>query len=289
MKHKIFFAILLLTFLFPGVQPLRAYSYNELNQQIQAIYEKIQYLTTLLSNLKPQKEITAGSYLAINLSDNSIFLEKDINKPYPIASVTKLMNAVVAFENIDAKQKITLTEEMLKPLGYSPSLFKGLNVSAENLLKASLIQSTNDAAQALTYFLENKKFLDLMNKKAKELGMANTSFYDAHGLNPSNKSTASDLVKLLTYIYKNHPEILTITKDNNFRLPDITGKLLKFANLNNFYNLSEFIGGKSGYLPEAKETFASIFEIKGKPTAVVLLYSKSYKSDTSKIIDLLKL
>jgi len=198
------------------------------------------------------------------------------------------MNSVIAVENIELKQTITLNEEMLKPIGYSPSLFKGLKVSAENLLKASLIQSTNDAAQSLAYFLEEGKFLDLMNKKAKELNMANTSYCDPHGLNPLNQSTASDLAKLLAYIYKNHPEILTITKDNNFWLPNQLGRLLKFANLNNFYNFPEFIGGKSGYLPEAKQTFASLFNINGKPVAIVVLYSKNYKTDTSKILELVK-
>ena len=124
---------------------------------------------------------------------------------------------------------------MLKPQGYSPSLYLGLSVSAENLLKAILIQSTNDAAEALSYFIGKEEFLALMNQKAKELNMINTVFYDPHGLNPANRSTAQDLIKLLTYIYKNHPEILDISRNNNFWLPDSTGKLLKFRNLNAFY------------------------------------------------------
>lgn len=284
MKNKIIFIVLLFSFF--SFKPVEAFSFAELNRQIQAIYEKIQQLKLSFANLGPR--INAQSYLVASISDNSVILEKNINNPHTIASITKLMNAVVAFENIDTEKKITLTEEMLKPLGYSPSLFKGLNVSAQNLLKASLIQSTNDASQSLTYFLKDKNFLELMNQKAKELGMANTCFYDVHGLNPSNKSTASDLLKLLKYIYANHPEILDITKNNDFWLPNQTGRLLKFANLNSFYNLSEFIGGKSGYLPEAKETFASLFNVNGKPIAVILLYSDNKKTDTLEILEWLK-
>jgi len=198
------------------------------------------------------------------------------------------MTATIATENINLNKTITLQQEMLTPLGYSPSLYLGLNVSAQNLIKASLIQSTNDAAFSLTYFLESGKFLNLMNQKAKELGMINTVFYDPHGLSPTNNSTASDLTKLLTYIYKNHPEILTITKDNNFWLPDQSGRLLRFKNVNNFYDFPEFIGGKTGYIPEAKQTIAGIFIINGKPKAVVLLYSNNRQNDILSILNPIK-
>lgn len=294
MQYKIFFllfCILLLAFSPITPKTVEASDRSErikLIQQIQVLQQKIQHLQALILSLRLQQKITAASYLAINLSHNSIVLEKNANQPYPIASITKLMNAVVAFENIDTDQTIILTEKMLEPLGYSPSLFLGLNVSAKNLLQASLIQSTNDASESLTYFLGKGKFLDLMNQKAKELGMSDTVFFDAHGLNPANRSTATDIAKLLTYIHKNHTEILGITKNNNFWLPDPTGKLLKFQNVNNFYDLPEFIGGKTGYLPEAKQTSALLFNISKEPIAIILLYSSNRQSDTFKIIDQLK-
>ena len=294
MKHKIFFIlfnILLLVFLFSGVKTVEASDQTEIDrlvQQIQILQKEIQRLKALISKFKLEKEITAESYLAVNLSDNSVVFEKNVNRLYPIASITKLMTAVVAFGNIDINQTITLTEKMLEPLGYSPSLFWGLNVSAKNLLRASLIQSTNDAAESLTYFLEKGKFLALMNQKAKELDMVNTFFYDSHGLNPSNRSTVPDIAKLLTYIYENHPEILNITKDDNFWLPNQRGRLLKFKNVNNFYQIPEFIGGKTGYLPEAKQTLASLFNLNEEPITIILLYSKNRQTDILKILNWFK-
>lgn len=294
MKHKIFFIlfnILLLVFLFSGVKTVEASVQTErdrLIQQIQILQKEIQRVKALISKFKLEKEITAESYLAVNLSDNSVVFKKNIDRLYPIASITKLMSAVVAFENIDINQTITLTEKMLEPLGYSPSLFWGLNVSAKNLLRASLVQSTNDAAESLTYFLEKGKFLALMNQKAKELDMVNTFFYDSHGLNPSNRSTAPDIAKLLIYIYENHPEILNITKDDNFWLPNQAGRLLKFKNVNNFYQIPEFIGGKTGYLPEAKQTLASLFNLNEEPIAIILLYSKNRQTDILKILNWFK-
>ena len=294
MKYKIFllpFFVLLFVFSPLNSKTVQALNQTErvrLLQQIEILKQEFGLLQTLLSNLRLQQEIIAPSYLAVNLSDNSVVLEKKPNQTYPIASITKLMTAVIALENIDRKQTITLTKKMLEPFGHSPALFLGLKVSAENLLKASLIQSTNDAPESLAYFLGKEKFLTFMNQKAKKLEMTNTVFYDVSGLNSANHSTAQDLAKLLLYIYKNHPEILSITKDNNFWLPDSTGRLLKFQNVNNFYYFPSFIGGKTGYLPEAKQTLASIFNVNEKPIAIIVLSSANRQADTFTILRKLK-
>lgn len=292
MKHKILL-VLFSAILFFSLHASNIYAVNEANyfalqQQIQAVQEKIKYLQSLIASSQLQNEVESGSYLVMDLSNNSIVSQKNINQTYPIASITKLMNAVIVSENVDFNQTITLTKDMLSPGGYSPSLFLHLRVSVKNLLWASLIQSTNDAAQSLTYSIGNEQFIKLMNQKANDLGMQNTFFYDAHGLNPQNHSTATDLAKLITYIYKSHPNILHITKDNDFWLPDSTGKLLKFKNVNNFYKSPDFIGGKTGYLPEAKQSMAAIFNVNGKPMAIVVLYSKNRQTDILKIIDWVK-
>lgn len=285
------FLFIVLTFFLIVPKPVEALTQTQkalLLQQIEILQHEIQLLQSLLSNMRLQEEISAASYLTVSLSDNSVLLSKNANQPYPIASLTKLMTAVIASEHIEKSRTITLIEKTFEPLGSSPSLFLGLNVSAENLLKASLIQSTNDAAEALTYFLGKEKFLNLMNQKAKELGMTNTVFYDAHGLSPANRSSATDLAKLIAYIYQQHPEILGLTRDNNFWLPDAAGRLLKFQNVNNFYPLREFIGGKTGYLPQAKQTLASVFRVNEKPVAIILLYSNNRQADTFTILKRLR-
>jgi len=291
MRKFSLFLFIILTFFLIVPKPVEALTQAEkalLLQQIEILRYEVQLLQSLLLNLQLKQEISAGSYLAVNLSDNSTILEKNANQPYPIASITKLMSALVTSEHIKKNQTITLTEKMLEPLGHSLTLFLGLNISAENLLKASLIQSTNDACEALAYFLGKEKFLDLMNQKAKELGMKNTVFSDVHGLSPTNRSTAADLAKLISYIYKEHPEILHLTRDNNFWLPDSTGRLLKFQNVNNFYPLPEFIGGKTGYLPQAKQTLASVFLVNKKPIAIILLYSDNRQADAFTILNRLR-
>jgi len=234
------------------------------------------------------QKITAPSYMAVDLSTNSVILKKNSTKKYPMASVAKLMSAVISLENIEMSQKITLTEEMFSPPGQSPALFAGLIISAENLLKAALVQSTNDAAESLSYFLGHEKFVRLMNQKAKKLGMKNTVFYDVHGVNAFDRSTASDLVKLTSYINKEHPEIWKMTKDNDFSLPSQEGASMKFLNMNDFSYFDDFVGGKTGYLPQAKETLASVFNVNGKPIAITLLFSKNRTMDIINILQRLK-
>lgn len=290
---KRYIIILLLVFVLCVFQPalVGAVTLN-VAQQIEALKQQILYLQSLLTQAQQQphpqpslQNISSQAYMVMDITSGQVLLEKNSLQQYPIASITKLMNAVVTVENIDQTKTITLTEAILRPTGYSPALFLGATVSAKDLLKASLIQSTNDAANALASFMGTKKFVSYMNQKAGELAMNDTAFYDPHGLNPANHSAAADLAKLLTYIYNNHPELLAIGKDNNFQLPGSTGKLLTFKNVNNFYASPDFIGGKTGYLPEARQTLASLFEIHKKPMAVVVLYSENRYADTRAIID----
>lgn len=234
------------------------------------------------------EEISADSYLVVNINNDSVYSEKNTNKAYSIASVTKLMSAVITTENLKLNKTITITKNMLKPAGHSPSIFLNLKVSAENLLKISLIQSTNDAAESLSYSVGNKKFIKLMNKKAKEIGMKNTVFYDVHGLDPRNKSTAKDLLKLAEYIDTKHHDLWAITKKDDLWLPDPTGKMLKFKNMNIFYDDPSFIGGKTGYIKESKHTLVSLFDIGGETVAIIVLKSANSRKDVNEILDSLK-
>jgi D-alanyl-D-alanine carboxypeptidase len=281
MKTKIFL-LFLACFLFCS-GPAKADSIS-LVRVIEILKQEISLLQLLLSNMQSVSPVSAAAYLAVDLSNNDVLLEKNPNQTYSIASITKLMTSLIALENIDQEEEIVLTKDMLSPLGQSPSLFAGLKIKAGDLIKAALIQSSNDAAESLSYFLGQKKFIKLMNDKAKELDMISTIFYDVHGLNAANVSTVQDLVKLLFYIEKNQPEILNITKSNDFWLPDEDGVNLKFQNVNNFYPLTAFIGGKTGYLVEAKQTLASIFNVQGKQIALVLLYSANRQADVFTIL-----
>jgi len=290
MKLKMFSA-LFLSILLCSAGTARASSHFQqapVARKIEILQQEIRALKDLIFNFNLNQEISADAYTVVDLSSNSTILEKNPVISYPIASVTKLMNAVVTVESIPLSQTVTLTNQMLTPFGSSPCIFTGLKISAGNLLKSALTQSVNDSAEALSYFVGNQKFIGLMNQKAKELGMQNTVYYDATGLNPANQSTAKDLAKLVAYVNQKHPELLSITKDNDFWLPDSKGNFLKFSNENNFYYLPSFVGGKTGYLPEAKQTMASVFQVNGKSYAIIVLHSANRIADIFNILRQLK-
>ena len=261
----------------------------KLQQQIDILNYQIRDLRSLEESSQNKGEVSAGAYIAIDAKTKKVILEKNTDRQYPIASVAKLMNAVITLENINTKINIKLTQSMLKPEGQSPSIFLNSKISVENLLKASLIQSVNDASQALSYAVGIGRFVKLMNKKAKALGMENTIYSDAHGLSENNISTAQDLAKLAVHVYQRQPQILSMTKNDDFWLPDAKGKFLKFKNLNHFYALTNFMGGKTGYTVESKETMVSIFNINGKQVIVVVLHSEDSQTDTLKLVEMAKI
>lgn len=291
MKKKLFsiaFLGLLCAFLPLGNNFAAAQNYAALNPAafIESLKTEISLFKMLLGNLAAkQNAINSPAYIAVDLQSGKTLLSKNSDQIRSIASITKMMNAVVSRENINLDENITLTGDMLSYWGGTPVLFEGLKITARDLLKAALIQSTNDAAEALAYSIGEEKFVALMNQKAKELGMENTVFYDACGMDPKNRSTPADLAKLVAYVYKNHPEILEITKSNDFWLSNESGTWMKFQNVNNFYPLAAFVGGKTGYLVEAKQTIASVFEVDGKPVAIVVLYSTNRQSDVFRILE----
>lgn len=282
MKQKIFLFIFIILFLIDIKSVNSADFLTE--QKIEILKQEISVLQALVKNYNLHQEPIADSYIAVDISNNSVLLQKNINTQFSMASVTKLMTTVISLENIDMNKEIILTEEMLLPQGQTLVLYAGLKIIANDLLKATLIQSSNDSAEALSYFLGKEKFIDLMNKKAKELGMLDTTYYDAHGLSKNNKSTSLDLSKLMSYIYKNHLQVLEITKNNDFWLPDEKGRKLKFVNVNNFYYLGNFLGGKTGYTKEARQSFNSVFNVKGRPIAIVVLHSNNRIADIFSIL-----
>lgn len=269
-RHFLIFVVLIILFIFV---------YNA-EAQVSIFEGQVQDKN---SDIREDLGISAVSFLVKDLKTDEILLAYKENRVLSIASLTKLMGAVVVSEKGDLNKTVVLKPEVLRPYGWSPSLFSYAKVKYIDLLRASLIQSSNDAAYALGRIFKpsgvfsNYVYLASMNKKAKELEMNQTNFVDSYGLNPKNKSTAQDLSKLLAYVLNNHPELFNITKENDFWLPDKKGILRKFLNVNIFSKDERFIGGKTGYIPESNHTFVGIFNIKNEPIGVVVLGSKTRK------------
>ena len=166
-----------------------------------------------------EPEINAESVISLesNLSNaDKILLNKNSQEKLPIASLTKLMTAVIALDNYDLSKNITVDSAADSQDALKLDVKLGDTMPAESFLEIMLVESSNKSAYTLSELMGEQKFVNLMNKKAKDIGMESTYFYDPTGLSAQNVSTANDLAKLAEYILKNYPRIGEISGSKAF-------------------------------------------------------------------------
>lgn len=200
-------------------------------------------------------EINAKSAILFDFRSGKILFENNINKKLPIASLTKLMTAVLVIENINLEDVIKIEKSAIedsKKLGGKNDLYLGEEIKANDLLKILLIKSSNTAAFAFRdHFLKNYN-IDLVNKmniKAKELKMNDTFFTDPAGLDDQNSfSTVQDLLKLVKYSLK-YRYLFDILRTPKTEIFSIDGRLKHtIFNTNKLFGIIfNIIGGKTGF------------------------------------------
>ncbi len=236
-------------------------------------------------------ELSAKSFLVADLNNNYVLLEKGRDESLPVASITKIMTALVAGEYINLEADISVPESAAV-MTSNPRLKKGDIVSAYSLLFPLLMESSNEAAETFAGHLGRDWFISLMNRKAKAIGMEKTEFVDPSGIGEENKSTAADLFNFAKYLYNNRSFVLRISsgslKDSAYGKPSFDG----LENYNLFSGDTDFFGGKIGKTIAAKETFLGVWKLnlsgEERPIAIILLGSDSVYSDAEKVLNWLK-
>lgn len=209
-----------------------------------------------------QEKLEVNANSAIIIADNligskKIVFGKDEEIIFPIASLTKLMTAVVVLENYDLSKKITINQAAVDQEGEQGSLVIGQSLSVRDLLYITLVESSNDSAYALAQDIGVEKFISLMNIKARDLGLKKTYFSDATGLDAGSFSTVSDLASLAAYLIKNYPSDINITSIKEFDIYSDAGVLHhKLQNTNQLLGvIPNIIAGKTGWTIPAKGCF----------------------------------
>ncbi len=217
-------------------------------------------------------QISANNFLAADLGNNFVFLEKNSTATVPIASITKLITAVVATEYINLEKELTVPEAA-KVYTSKSRLKPGEKVSLFDLLHLLLLESSNEAAITIANHLGPKRFVELMNLKAAALGMKNSKFVDSSGKEPENISSAEDLFVLSKYLFNNRSFILKISAGNIKNSAYGQSLYQDLENFNVFQDDPDFIGGKVGQTIEAGQTILSIFEteLNGQKRAIVII------------------
>ena len=226
--------------------------------------------TPITQNLLPYRnwqiedlKIDAEAAISIETDlflQSKILFKKNETKTLPIASLSKLMTALVVLKNYDLQQQITITNEDILQEGQQGDLKVGQILSVKNLLYITLIESSNDAAFALSLIMGQDKFVALMNVEANNLGILNTNFTDSSGLDAGSYSTAKDLVQLVKHLLSKYPLVLQIIGLKEYDLYLDNGELHhKLINTNKLLGeIPEVVGGKTGFTSYAKGTFLVI-------------------------------
>ena len=217
---------------------------------------------------------TAKSTIVMDLDSGRILYEKNANQKRLIASITKIMTAIVAIEEGDLTEKITVGEEVLSMYGTNIYVEVGEKMKLCDLLYGLLLRSGNDASVVIAKAIagSEEKFVNLMNKKAQEIGMKNTIFKNPHGLDEEteNYSTAYDMALLSKYAYKNKTYRNIVSTD---KYEVSTGKkTYLWYNRNKLLTTYEYCtGGKNGYTPRAGKTLVTTASKKGLNLTIVTL------------------
>lgn len=224
--------------------------------------------------------VSADAWVLFDAETGEVLAGKETEKVLPIASVTKLITAETALNNaynLDATTTISWRATATE--GTTGKLSTNEKIQARELLFPLLLESSNDAAEAIAEHVTRDVFISDMNKRVAILGMTHTMLQDPSGLSPKNVSTVSDLRILLQHLYENHRHILDIT-----RLTTFVGAKHVWQNNDPVFSSNGFIGGKQGFTNEAGRTFGGVFEERFstdivRPIGLIILGSDQMLSD----------
>jgi D-alanyl-D-alanine carboxypeptidase (penicillin-binding protein 5/6) len=232
----------------------------------------------LLCSVSFADEICSRSAVVMDASTGRILYAKNPDLRLPPASTTKLMTAIVVLENADLADIVTVSKNasMVSP---SKAGFKeGDKVTIETLLYAALMKSANDAAVALAEAVAGSeaRFVELMNKKAVEIGAYDTKFINPHGLpGPGQYTTASDLSKIMNYALI-YPILRNIIGTRVTEISTEDGDSIFLKNTNKLlWSDQDLVGGKTGYTRRARHCFVCAAERDNDTVIVALLGSPS--------------
>lgn len=233
--------------------------------------------------------ISAKSAIVICEDTGEVLYEKSSHLKLPMASTTKIMTALILAEQPDLSKTVTVTEQMVAVEGSSMGLLKGDTVSFRDLLYGMLLASGNDAANTTAYVLGGsvEGFAIMMNKKAKEIGMKNTSFVTPSGLDDENHYTTAFDLALLTSVALKNTAFRTACSSKKAVLyygnPPYKRSLSNHNKL--LGNYEGLIGVKTGFTKKSGRCLVTAAKRDGKGVIVVTLNAPDDWNDHRKLLD----
>ncbi len=242
----------------------------------------------LIVNLAPP-ELVAKAALAYDLESGSILYAKNLDTPLPIASLTKLVTALVVVKYADLNSPVSVVSPDSRIVGINLGFIAGEQLRVKDLLSAMLIPSSNNAALTLAQFVsgDEAKFVELMNQEARELGLTGTRFTNPVGWDTDdNHSTAMDLIQVAREFVK-HEELAQIVKTSQTQIVSLDGQYTHQLLTTNQFLLSnpEVAGIKTGFTSKALGNLVLLANHNGRRLVTVILDSPQRETDSQKLLD----
>ncbi len=256
------------------------------NNKIPFVKQPYSTQPTPRSNYKKFNPLAAASVIYDTGSGTNL-LEKDISTPRPIASLAKLMTALVIMESHKPNEVVTVGKlPALGPEDQKLGLAEGEEITVGELLKAILIYSANDAANALAIYDSGsvEDFSKKMNDKAKLWGMTNSNFDEPSGLSSKNTSTPKDLIKLASVLSTNQT-FKEITSTANSKIFNQDGKAYTLTTTNKILGSGGVVGMKTGYTLDAGQCLITAVERNGRRIITVVLNSPDRFQESKNMIE----
>jgi serine-type D-Ala-D-Ala carboxypeptidase (penicillin-binding protein 5/6) len=239
--------------------------------------------------LRFKKPPRAGLLLDVDSGD-VLWARKPLN-PVPIASLTKVMTALIVVDRIGPRAKTRISKHATKFRGSGVGVLpRGKKVPVEALLYGLLLPSGNDAAVALAEAVSgsDRRFARLMTRRAEQLGLACTRYVDSYGLRSGNRSCAADLA-VLTRLALGQPRIARIVRQAHANVPfPIKGRRLDVRNTNPLLGRARYrgtIGLKTGYTERAGHCLIAVARRGDRTLAAILLNSPNTAMQAKRLLD----
>ena len=238
---------------------------------------------------KSVPQLSAKSALVYDLANEKVIYEKNSKERLPMASLTKIMTAIVAIDHKRNDDRYVIYPENL--VGENTiGLSAGEAMNLEELLYGVFMYSANEAAEALaTNTLGREQFVKAMNNKAKALGLKDTNFTNPTGLEGDGDqyTTAYDLLVISKYAVSNYPEIIKASSTARYYIPQTEDHYAY-----DMYNQTNLItsypgvkGLKDGYTPEAGLCLVTYLEYKGHKIIGIILGSENRRQEMKDLLD----
>lgn len=238
---------------------------------------------------EPPKDISAKAYVLMAADTREVLCAYNEDEKLPMASTTKIMTSLIALEQGIPEQQIKVSSDMVAVEGTSIGLLPDDLITVRTLVYGMLLESGNDAANVTAYAVAGgqTQFLDLMNQKAKEIGMFNTCFETVSGLDSENHySTAYDMALLGSYAIQN-PEFLKICSTKTARVsygnPPYARTFENHNKMLSYYDGA--IGIKTGFTKKSGRCLVSAATRNGVTLVAVTLNAPNDWSDHQKLFD----